>query len=649
MIMMMMMMTGERKESATIRAEREVKAERVKDKTGEGGESDEKEKKDGGGKDGDEGFKGKGKGSRRGSALANEGRPACGNPAGIVQRKDGMDQKGAKRAGCLRTDSAKEQSSSSGPSSLRYFDAENPAIKREILTMITQYLEETGYTSSAIVIQDEANMDSGKRRDLVVLIKRIQLRIQSGDWIEVEKLYSELEKLGSKLRLRSTLGRFRYEIYKQQFLEHIHRQEFSKAFLFLKKKLKPLQSLSLNVSEFHDLCYLLTCSQVNEAESFRNWDGINPSRERLAEKFENFIQVNQLVYHGKVSGEVPQGRLVQLLQQAVGYQVSCSNHVLGNARPMTLVKDYVCFGPPTRAHRVYKGHTQDVKSVVFVGADGKRLASGSADKLVRIWDTNSGLCERVLRGHTSKIWCVTSDRKGSRVLSGGGNGDVIIWHMENKESTVTHRFNQRAVYCLDVNRFSPQYVSGGYDTVVRVVDLAGSKVVNVLKEHSALVSSVSFNQTGSMIVSGSRDCSIKFWDTISGKCTRTIDANLGEISSVVIDDDGMHVLSSSKDNCLRLWDVRKGRCLQKFTGFQNTWKHFIRCCFGPDQMVISGSEDGCIYMWDRNSGKMIKKVSAHRDIIYSVTWNSSAALLASCSHDAIVKTWACGMGGNDNE
>jgi len=30
--------------------------------------------------------------------------------------------------------------------------------------------------------------------------------------------------------------------------------------------------------EFRDLCYLLTCRSIQEAPSFKNWEGVNPSR-----------------------------------------------------------------------------------------------------------------------------------------------------------------------------------------------------------------------------------------------------------------------------------------------------------------------------------------------------------------------------------
>lgn len=49
-----------------------------------------------------------------------------------------------------------------------------------------------------------------------------------------------------------------------------------------------------------------------------------------------------------------------------------------------------------------KGHTADVQSVAF-SQDGKRLASGSEDRTVVVWDVTSGEELLTLRGHTKAV------------------------------------------------------------------------------------------------------------------------------------------------------------------------------------------------------------------------------------------------------
>jgi WD40 repeat protein len=62
--------------------------------------------------------------------------------------------------------------------------------------------------------------------------------------------------------------------------------------------------------------------------------------------------------------------------------------------------------------------------------DGTRLASGSADRTVRIWDPIFGQEVLVLRGHASTVTAVAFSPDGSRLASAGTDQTVRIWEAE---------------------------------------------------------------------------------------------------------------------------------------------------------------------------------------------------------------------------
>jgi len=62
--------------------------------------------------------------------------------------------------------------------------------------------------------------------------------------------------------------------------------------------------------------------------------------------------------------------------------------------------------------------------------DTLRIISGSRDKTIRLWDTESGSCLRVLEGHSGWVGDVAWDPSGRYILSGSQDATVRAWDVE---------------------------------------------------------------------------------------------------------------------------------------------------------------------------------------------------------------------------
>jgi len=517
-------------------------------------------------------------------------------------------------------------------SSPEMYDIDSPKLKDEIIQMIIQYLHDEGYQASKMTVHDEAIVKWYEREELHEEAQKAKKAILEGAWQDLEKI--QLKPLVKNHNI------FLYEVYKQQYLEYIENHDIQKALNFLNKKLKPLEHLQKTPDEFCNLCYLLTAKSVHDSPAFKSWEGIGPSREKLAEQFQSMVYYAVSDKENPNENHLPPNRLLTLIKQALAYQVESSRyHPKVKPKITTLFEDYTSFIIPNTYKKTFIGHERNIKCVAFAGKKGTKIISGSSDNTCRVWNTETAQCLGVLEGHTSRVWDISSNQSGTLLASASADGTTKLWDLDKMICTATLTENGNDIYSVNFHSSENYVVNAGYDKTIQLYDISTGQLIKKFIGHQLSVSQAIFNPLGNLIISGSKDNTIKFWDVSSGLCIKTISSYLGEISSVDVSSDGKYMISCSKDNSNRLWDVRMIRPVRRFRGHQNTSKNFIRASFLNDSLIVGGSEDGVIYIWDTDTGDLIQKLRGHSETVYCSVWNSNQSMLCSCSDDNTLKTW----------
>ena len=79
-----------------------------------------------------------------------------------------------------------------------------------------------------------------------------------------------------------------------------------------------------------------------------------------------------------------------------------------------------------------------VYSVAY-SPDGTKIVSGSRDKTVKIWNANTGLYLKTLKGHTESVNSVAYSPDGTKIISGSDDETIKIWDANTGKCLKTWR------------------------------------------------------------------------------------------------------------------------------------------------------------------------------------------------------------------
>jgi WD40 repeat protein len=149
-------------------------------------------------------------------------------------------------------------------------------------------------------------------------------------------------------------------------------------------------------------------------------------------------------------------------------------------------------------------------------SDRPRLASASEEGTVRIWDvkTSVQIVNPPLH-HTGGARCVAFSQDGRFLASGGNNHLVKVWDTQTWKLFDERSELTAAVRCVAFHpRDSSVLACSGSDSTVRVWKV-GTREIHTLHSHTSWVESVAFTPDGSWLASASLDGTVKIWKTPS--------------------------------------------------------------------------------------------------------------------------------------
>ncbi len=297
-----------------------------------------------------------------------------------------------------------------------------------------------------------------------------------------------------------------------------------------------------------------------------------------------------------------------------------------------------------KCQKILGGHSDSVWSVGF-SPNGEQLASGSSDKTIRLWDVQQGVLQKSLEGHSDNVYSVGFSPNGEQLASGSKDKTIRLWHVESGELQKTLEGHTGYVNSVSFSPNGAQLASGSgsygdNDNTIRLWHVESGELQKTLEGHNSSILSVRFSPDGELLASGGCDETIRLWHVETGTLQKILGGHSSPVNSVTFSPNGEQLASGSGDNTIRLWNVQQGALQKSLDGRQGHKSTVLSVSFSPKgELLASGGCDKTIHLWDVQQGALQKSLEGHSDNVYSVSFSSNGELLASGCKDGSIRLW----------
>jgi WD40 repeat protein len=209
-------------------------------------------------------------------------------------------------------------------------------------------------------------------------------------------------------------------------------------------------------------------------------------------------------------------------------------------------------------------------ATIALSPDGKKVASGSDDGVVRLWDIDTGKVIATWTGHTKYIVSVCWNQDGGQVITTShGDETTRVWDVESGKTVLAIDTGFSRVGSVIYSPDMTMIATGGYKKeeeeeeeeeaweYLKIWDAKTGKLVANLKGHT--VNCLAWTANGKMLISGSSDYSIRSWNTSTWQQITVMTGHTYPVFGIAISPNGRILASASGDRTARLWNIENGQ------------------------------------------------------------------------------------------
>jgi WD40 repeat protein len=284
-------------------------------------------------------------------------------------------------------------------------------------------------------------------------------------------------------------------------------------------------------------------------------------------------------------------------------------------------------------------HGGAVNCVAF-SSDGRLLASGGDDRLVRLWEPTTGREVGRLEGPGGAIVNLAFTPSGRGLLTADDNGSLRFWDVHGGEELWRDGGdNPSPSFVLTPDGRSFLIPTGDHTASISLRELGTGREINRF-DADFPITALAISRDGAVLAAAGAEGTIALWQLHSGAELHRIRSSEQRVPAIAFSPDGKRLASCGRDDRLVFWDVQTGK--ETHEGDEKLY-FGNEVAFSADGKTLAtgcGWFGGEVRLWDVRTCKSLRVLAQHPRGVGNLRFSPDGKTLAvTFIGDHAVRLW----------